>query len=503
MPRVVVVGGGIAGLSAALTAQESGADVVLLERAPHEQRGGNTRFSNSAIRAVRPGRDEMLALVPDLTAEERERCDFSTYSAAEYLNDFVRVTGSRCDRDLVSTVIERSYPTLVWLSEHGVRFGINWDWAVTMPDGRLRVGLEARGSGAGLSDSLFAFAEQRGIDIRYQTRAEALNEDDDGIVGVQARVGRAQTLLPADAVVLAAGGFQASPEWRARYLGPGWDLVKVRGSRYDTGDGIRMAMQAGAAAYGNWSGCHAASWDRDAPDMNELRFNTQFKRDDFNLSIMVNNNGERFADEGEDVWGYIYARMGAAIRTQPGQVAWQVYDGKVQSLLHADYRLPNACRVVADSLEDLAGQMVGMNQKGFLSTVAAFNHAVQSDVPFDHRRKDGRRTQGLPIDKSNWAQPLDTPPFEAFGVTCGITFTFGGVHIDTSGRVLDVDNQPIPGLYAAGDMVGGLFYGNYPGGSGLASAAVFGRLAGYAAATDGGQPGATATPLDASATVPR
>jgi tricarballylate dehydrogenase len=221
--------------------------------------------------------------------------------------------------------------------------------------------------------------------------------------------------------------------------------------------------------------------------MNELCFNTQFKRDDFNLGIMVNNNGDRFADEGEDVWGYIYAKMGASIRIQPGQVAWQVYDAKVQPLLHADYRLPNTCRVVADSLEDLAARMVSMNQAAFLSTVAAFNRAIDSGVSFDHRRKDGRRTHGLAIDKSNWAQALDTAPFEAFGVTCGITFTFGGVHIDRTGRVLDVDNQPIPRLYAAGDMVGGLFYGNYPGGSGLASAAVFGRLAGFAAATDGRQ----------------
>jgi tricarballylate dehydrogenase len=426
----------------------------------------------------------MLALLPELTPAERERCEFGTYTAAEYLNDFVRVTGSRCDRDLASTVVDQSYPTLVWLRGHGVRFGINWEWAVSMPDGRLRVGLEATGSGAGLSDSLFAFAEQRGVDIHYATRAVGLREDDAGIVGVRARVGRRHVSFEANAIVLAAGGFQANPEWRARYLGRGWDLVKVRGSRYDTGDGLRMAMEAGAAAYGNWSGCHAASWDRDAPDMNELRFNTRFKRDDFNLGIMVNNNGERFADEGEDVWGYIYAKMGASILTQPGQVAWQVYDAKVRSMLHADYRLPNACRVGADSLEELATRMVGMNRQGFLSTVAAFNRAIRSDVPFDHRRKDGRRTDGLAIDKSNWAQALDTPPFEAFGVTCGITFTFGGVHIDRSGRVLDVDNQPIPGLYAAGDMVGGLFYGNYPGGAGLASAAVFGRLAGLAAATD-------------------
>ncbi len=486
MPRVVVVGAGIAGLSAALTAQESGAEVVVLERAPREQRGGNTRFSNSAIRAVRASRDHMLALVPDLTPQERDRCDFGSYTADDYLRDFVRVTESRCDLHLASTVVNHSYPTLVWLREHGVRFGINWDWAVTLPDGRLRVGLEAKGSGAGLSDSLFACAEQRGIHIHYATRAEALHEGGGGSVSVRARTGRSRshTTFEADAVVLAAGGFQANPEWRARYLGPGWDLVKVRGSRYDTGDGLRMALRAGAAAYGHWSGCHAASWDRDAPDVNELRFNTQFKRDDFNFGIMINARGERFADEGEDVWGFIYARMGARLRTQPGQLAWQVYDAKVQSLLHADYRLPNACRVAADSLEDLATRMVGVDRDGFLSTVAAFNRAVQTDVAFDHRRKDGRRTHGLDIDKSNWAQALDTPPFEAFGVTCGITFTFGGVHVDGSGRVLDVDNTPIPGLYAAGDMVGGLFYANYPGGSGLASAAVFGRLAGSAAATD-------------------
>jgi tricarballylate dehydrogenase len=161
-----------------------------------------------------------------------------------------------------------------------------------------------------------------------------------------------------------------------------------------------------------------------------------------------------------------------------------VYDAKVQGLLHADYRLPNASRIVANSLEDLARQMVGVDQQCFLHTVAAFNRAVQSDVPFNHQRKDGRQTRGLSIDKSNWAQALDSPPFEAFGVTCGITFTFGGVHVDNSGRVLDVANKPMPGLYAAGDMIGGLFYSNYPGGSGLASAAVFGRRAGFAAATE-------------------
>ena len=200
---------------------------------------------------------------------------------------------------------------------------------------------------------------------------------------------------------------------------------------------------------------------------------------------MVNANGERFADEGEDVWGYIYAKMGARIRTQPRQVAWQVYDAKVQSLLHADYRLPNACRVSADSLEELATQMIGMNPQGFLATVADFNQ----------RGPDGNAVrpppQGRPADAGSGHRQVELGPGAGYAAVRGVWRDVRHhVYVRRRARRRAADacstwtDAPIPGLYAAGDMVGGLFYGNYPGGAGLASAAVFGRLAGTAAATD-------------------
>jgi tricarballylate dehydrogenase len=299
---------------------------------------------------------------------------------------------------------------------------------------------------------------------------------------VRARKPSGRTEYRGDAVVLAAGGFQANPAWRARYLGPGWDLVKVRGSRYDTGDGLQMALDAGAAAYGHWSGAHSTNWDLNAPDMNVLADNTIFKRDDFNYGVMINARGERFVDEGEDLGGFIYAKMGPAILAQPGGFAWQVYDKKVDRLIHPEYRSPRARRVVAGSLEELAAGMSGVDPAGFLSTIAAFNAAVDDAHPFQPGQHDGRGTRGLAIDKSNWAQAIDTPPFQAYGVTSGITFTFGGVRVDATARVLDVSGAPLRGLFAAGEMIGGLFYSNYPGGASLAAAAVFGRLAGQAAA---------------------
>ncbi len=486
MIKVLVVGAGMAGLSAALTARQEGADVTVLECAPPEERGGNTRFSNSAMRFVSTGAEDVYRLVPDLTAAERARGLFSSYSRAQYFEDIARLTQHRCDPDLVDALVDDSYQTLLWLKEQGVRFLPMWEWALKLPDGRVDFGggggLEAWGAGAGISDALFAQAERRGVTVHYDTRAEALVDTEAGIRGVLARQGRRHIEFGADRVVLAAGGFQANPEWRVRYLGPGWDLAKVRGSRFDNGDGLRMALSVGAQSYGNWSGCHSASWDLNAPDVNELEFGTVWKRDDFLYGIMVNARGERFVDEGEDVRSHIYAKMGREILAQPRQFAWQVYDAKVAALIHAEYRTRRSCRIVAPSLETLAAKMEGVNREGFLATVAEFNRAVRNDIPFDPGRKDGRRTVGLAIDKTNWAQTIDTPPFEAYGVTCGVTFTFGGVRTDAAGRVLDAARRHIPGLYAAGEMMGGLFYFNYAGGAGLSSAAVFGRRAGKSAA---------------------
>jgi tricarballylate dehydrogenase len=282
-------------------------------------------------------------------------------------------------------------------------------------------------------------------------------------------------------VVLACGGFEANQEWRTRYLGPGWDLAKVRGTRFNTGDGIRMALDIGAAPYGNWSGCHAVGWERNAPEFGDLEVGDLFQKHSYPLGIMVNARGERFVDEGADIRNYTYAKYGRVILEQPSQFAWQVFDAKTIPLLRDEYRIRQVTKVSADTLEDLVKKLDGVDPAAALETITAFNGAVKTDVPFNPAVKDGRGTEGLALPKSNWANTLDEPPFEAYAVTCGITFTFGGLRIDTGGRVLDSDLEPIPGLYAAGELVGGLFYFNYPGGTGLMSGAVFGRISGAAA----------------------
>jgi tricarballylate dehydrogenase len=293
--------------------------------------------------------------------------------------------------------------------------------------------------------------------------------------------GRTQQ-LDAKAVVLASGGFEANAEWRARYLGPGWDLAKVRGTRFNTGDGIRMALEIGAMPYGNWSGCHAVGWDRNAPEFGDLSVGDGFQKHSYPFGIMVNGRGQRFVDEGADFRNYTYAKYGRSILEQPGQFAWQVFDRKVAHLLRDEYRIKRMTKVSAESLEELSSKLEDVDPRGFLQEVQTYNAAVQKDVRFNPNVKDGRCTLGLPLNKSNWANTLDTPPFEAYAVTCGITFTFGGLRIDESGNVINTDGLPISGLYAAGELVGGLFYFNYPGGTGLMSGAVFGRIAGSSAA---------------------
>ena len=488
---VIVVGAGNAAFCAALAAQERGARVLMLEAAPEEESGGNSRFTAGAIRVVYDGVDDIKTLVPDLTAAEIASTDFDTYTAAQFFDDMALVTQHRADPDLVELLVTHSFAALNWLRGKGVRFIPIYGRQAFKVGGRFTfwggLTVEAVGGGPGLVAMLTAAAHKHGIGLRYGTRALDLLFDGNRVEGVRVRHDGALRELRAKSVVLACGGFEANAEWRTRYLGPGWDLAKVRGSRFNTGDGIRMALAIGASPCGNWSGCHAVQWDMNSPEFGDLKVGDQFQKHSYPFGILINADGKRFLDEGADFRNYTYAKYGRVVLEQRGQFAWQVFDRKVQHLLRDEYRIRQITKVAANTIEKFAQKLEGVDAAAFLDTIKEWNRAVRTDIPFDPNIKDGRCTSGIAINKSNWANAIDTPPFEGYAVTCGVTFTFGGLRIDTQAQVLNTDCQAIGGLYAAGELVGGLFYFNYPGGTGLMSGAVFGRIAGaVAAGADGG-----------------
>jgi len=484
---VIVAGKGNAALCAALSAQEQGAKVLMLEAAPEEESGGNSRFAGGVMRFAYESVDDLRKLT-DLSDEEIAGSDFGTNTREEFFDDLYRLTSYRTDADLSEILVTQSLDTMAWLRAKGARFVPNFGRQSGMVGGKRkffgRMPIEVSGGGAGLVQYLDAAAKKAGIEVHYDTRVASLIYDGVCVSGVRAQAKGQPVELRANSVVLACGGFEANPEWRTRYLGPGWELAKVRGTRFNVGDGLRMALEIGAAPYGNWSGCHATGWDRYAPEFGDVSVGDQFQKHSYIFGLLINSEGRRFVDEGLDFHSFTYAKYGGEVLKQPGQFAWQVFDSKVSHLLRSEYRIKFMTKVSAATLEDLATKLEGVNPANFLKTVREYNAAVRTEVPFDHTVKDGRGTLGIEPPKSNWAQVLDTPPFDAYATTCGITFTFGGLRIDReTGQVLNVHFHRIPGLYCAGEMVGGLFYFNYPSGTGLVSGAVFGRIAGRGAAT--------------------
>ena len=483
---VIVVGAGNAATCAALSAREHGARVLMLEIAPEAARAGNSAFTGGAFRIVYHGAEDLARLIPDISETELRDVDFGTYDEAQYFDDMGRMTEYRCDPDLTEILIRSSFAAGVWMREQGVRFQLGLGRQAFRVDGKFKFwgGLACHiwGGGKELMKALHARAGRDGIEVLYETPAIGLLAGDRGVEGVRVRHQGRVRELRAKAVVLACGGFEANPEMRARYLGRNWDLVKVRGSRFNTGQGLRMALDLGAAAAGHWSGAHAVAWDLNAPPFGDLDVGDRFQKHNYPFGIVVNARGERFLDEGLDFHSYTYARYGGEILNQPGLFAWQVFDQKVTHLLREEYRIPRITKEKADSFEELAPRLDGVDPARFLDTVRAFNAAPRPEAPFNPNLHDGLRTTGLPIDKTNWAQRLDQPPYEAYAVTTGITFTFGGLKISNDAAVEDTAGHPIPGLYAAGEIVGGLYYHNYASGTGLMAGAVFGRLAGRNAA---------------------
>lgn len=492
MSRVVVVGGGNAGLSAALSAADTGADVVVLDRGDADGSGSDSYFTGGLFRVAYEGLDMLEAIVGPLGIDASAGIDaFANYSEADFLADWGRVTGYRCDADLADLIVSNSYDAIRWLSDLGVPFlsGIVVDAA-----GRARHTrpgwhggfVEVSGAGPGLMSALLKAVGKTDITVENGVEVRELARTAEGGYRVSTRSAAGEQVYEADSVVLACGGFQADPEWRTRCLGPGWDLARVRASRYNTGRGIQMARELGAAMHGHWSGCHAVAWSVGSREAGDPNANHIFERESYPFGITVNVHGRRFIDEASDFGAYTYARYGREILRQDQQRAWQLFDAQCEPQLMDEYRVknPEAARIRADTLEQLAGKLAdrGVAAEQLMATVAEFNAAVTDDAEFNPYVKDGRRTRGLEFDKSNWSRPLTEGPFEAYEVTCGITFTFGGLRVNENAEVLDYDGSTIGGLYACGEIVGGLYYFNYASGTGLTSGAVLGRRAGAHAA---------------------
>lgn len=478
---VVVVGGGNAAFCAAHAARARGRRVVLLEKAPPSLAGGNSYYTAGATRFAHGGLDDLRDIVePD---DRHGRTEVPPYSESDFAADLAKVTDGRNDPDLTRVVTTEGIDTVRWLHGLGLRYRLMYErQSYERADGTfvfwggLHVG-NVNG-GIGLIEDHTRAATDAGVDIRYEHAVTGLVRDGDRVIGVRVDAPDGAREIHADTVVLAAGGFESDAGLRQRFLGDGWQNAKVRGTPYNTGELLVDALEHGAQRGGDWSTCHSVAWDAWNPENESNRTLTnRLTRQSYPLGIVVNTLGRRFLDEGADFRNYTYAKYGREILAQPGSIAFQVFDHALRPELRTEeYDMPGVSVVQADTLEELADGM-GVDAAALVDTVTRFNDGIDREVPRDTTVLDGRASRTSP-PKSNWASPIETAPFYAYPVTCGITFTFGGLRADVDGRALDAAGRPIPGLLVAGEMLGGLFSGNYPGGSGLIAGSVFGRRAG-------------------------
>jgi precorrin 3B synthase CobZ len=504
---VIVVGSGNAGFSAASAARDEApnARVLLLEKAPEAWAGGNSTFTAGAYRTVFNGLDDVIPIVSNVSAELEGRIDMIPYTEDDFMNDMMRLTNGRSHPDLAKTLVGESRDTTRWLAENGVNFRLSFERQAYEIDGRFKfwggMVMNVVDGGKGLNRNHQENAKRKGIEVRYENPVVKFLRSSSGEVtgvSVSRKDGTEYDVLSKGGVILCAGGFESNAAMRKKNLGSGWDKAFVRGTPYNTGDILNMALDIGAKPTPDWSSCHSTCWDANAPpDAGDQVLTNQFTKSGYPLGLMINTNGQRFVDEGLDMRNYTYAKFGREILKQPDSVCFQVWDADGTGWLRKEeYAEDIVQRITADTIESLAEKLKenGLHDpEGFTRTVAEYNNAVHQhrqenpDIKFDPSRKDGLSTRssktGLTLDKTNWALPITKPPFLAVKVTCGITFTFGGLTVDPkTSAVISTSDTPIPGLYCAGEMLGGLFYDNYPGGSGLTAGAVFGRKAGRSAA---------------------
>src|SRR6185312_127918 len=326
---VVIVGAGNAAFCAAHAAAEHGVSVLVLERAPESESGGNSRFTAGAFRCVYDGVDDLRELMPDLTDAEIANTDFGTYTQDKFFDDMGRVTEYRTDPDLCEILITHSKATMQWMQKKGIRFIPIYGRQAYKIDGKFKfwggLTVEAWGGGPGLIEQHLKLADKQGIEIRYGVRAISLIYDGQVVSGLRVKADGKLEDIKARSVVIACGGFESNAEMRTRYLGPGWELAKVRGTPYNTGDGISMALAIGASSFGNWSGSHAVQWDYNAPEFGDLSVGDNFQKHSYPWGILINATGRRFVDEGADFRNYTYAKYGAIVLRQPNNFAWQVF----------------------------------------------------------------------------------------------------------------------------------------------------------------------------------
>lgn len=508
---IIIIGTGAAALSSALSAATSSTPsprILLVDKAPPTWAGGNGYFTAAAYRTQHGGLSDLLPLVSNVSPEQEGKIDLPAYTHEDFRNDLQRVTGGRSDAVLGKYLVDESLETVKWLKEVG---GVDWWLSFRRQayevDGRWKfwggLHLTVQEGGKGLIKNLLEAVHKKGCEISYETAARRLVTDEEGrrVVGVEVEKSGEVIELRASSVILCAGGFEANPDLRKKWMGPGWELAHTRGTPYNTGDMLTAAIELGAKTVGDFSpsGCHSVAWDADSPKTGGDREKTnEFTKSGYPLGLMLNAEGKRFVDEGVDLRNYTYAKFGRAILEQPEGIAFQVWDKDGQGWLRTEeYRDEIVRKVQAESIEELAKKLEAdglKSSQAFVKTIEEYNEAVEAqrrenpDVRLNPAVKDGLSTQSssksLELAKSNWAIPIQKPPFLAVKVTSGITFTFGGLAINPeNAAVVRADGSEIEGLHCAGEMVGGLFFGNYPGGSGLTAGGVFGRRAGRAAAT--------------------
>ncbi|KAF6790006.1 fumarate reductase flavoprotein subunit [Colletotrichum sojae] len=510
---VLVVGSGNAGFSAAVAAAQTKVGdrkptVLLIDKCPKDWVGGNSYFTAGAYRTAHDGLDDVLPLVNNVSPEQAAKIDLTAYTTDDFQKDMDNVCMGRSDKDLTRVLISDSRPTIQWLKENGIRFQLSFNRQAYEVDGRMKfwggLCLKTENGGKGLIEDHIAAAERNGVlmswntgltRVRRQTRTSGHRYSATVLIDGQ------ESSISAKSIIFAAGGFESNPKLRSQHLGPGWDMAMVRGTPYNMGDCLELAIRdLDALPVGNWSGCHATCWDANAdPSVGDRDASNEYTKSGYPLGLMLNVEGNRFVDEGIAMRNYTYAKFGRAILQQPDNVAFQVWDARMTPLLRSEEYRPERLkenRFTADTIEGLAEVLSkeGLrDSERFILTLNEYNEAVyafQRENPsakWDPSILDGVSTQAgakkLPLAKSNWALPLDKGPFLAVKVTCGVTFTFGGLKVDpeTAALICATTRRATPGLYCVGEMMGGLFYQNYPGGSGLTSGAVFGRRAGRAA----------------------